>query len=155
MITMPMSDSRRVLVVSLFAMPVSDQDPTPPPGRGPRRHFQRPPPPPPPTGIWMDVDIVEQLELSDRQVAEIQELDQTFHEDAYRIERTMDELNARLRCEFRATSIDRQRVEDLDDRIADLQTERFELNVRTRIRLNDTLSVVQLRDLHALMYRRP
>lgn len=155
MITMHISDSRRVLVVPLLAMPESNEDPDMQSGQGPKRHFYRPPPPPPPTGIWMDADIVERLRLSDRQVASIQELDQTFHEDDYRIERTLKELNARLRCEFRTDPVDRERVEALAGRIADLQSERFDLNVRTRIQLNDTLRVAQLRDLHALMHRRP
>ncbi len=103
----------------------------------------------------MDADIVEWLVLSDRQVVAIQELDQTFHEDDYRIERTLDKLHARLECELKANPVDRQRMEALACRVAELQTKRFDLNVRTRIRLNDTLSVAQLRGLHTLMNQRP
>jgi Spy/CpxP family protein refolding chaperone len=135
-----------VLLVTVFFIPAFAGAFTPGYGRpdkgfGMKRHHMSP------LGIWRNPKMVQQLGLTDEQVARLREADFAHREKHLKLKSQLDALHLEMEKLFSADAVDEAKVLQLAQKISELKGKRFVQTIECRLAVVKLLRADQLKKL--------
>jgi Spy/CpxP family protein refolding chaperone len=137
-----------VLLIAVFLNPLSAMAFPPAMGEpmpGTRGEIHRHPMPP--YDLWRNPKIVQDLQLTDEQVAEIREADFIYREKVQNLRAELDRLNLKMEKAFSMTPVDDAIITQCAKEIADQIGKIFLLNIESRLAFEKLLTPEQIKVL--------
>lgn len=110
-------------------------------GFGMKRHHMSP------LGIWRNPTMVQQLRLTDEQVAGLREADFAHREKRLKLKSQLDALHLEMEKLFSADAVDEAHVLQLAQKISELKGKRFVQTIECRLAVVKLLRADQLKKL--------
>jgi Spy/CpxP family protein refolding chaperone len=95
-------------------------------------------------GIWRNPQMVQKLELSEKQANQLRDADFTSREKQLELKAQLDRLRLQMEKAFSGDSVDDNAVRHLAEKIAGVKGDLFVLNVESRLTVGKILSADQM-----------
>lgn len=106
-----------------------------------------------PCGIWRNPKMVEELGLTDEQVAKLKDSDFALREKKIELKSRVDALHLQMEKAFSEDVVDEAAVRQLAEKITDLRGKLFTQGVESRLEVRKLLSADQLTKLKTLEFQ--
>jgi Spy/CpxP family protein refolding chaperone len=102
-----------------------------------------------PYGLWRNPELIQGLELTDEQIAQLKKADFTFREKNLNLKAQLDNLNLQMEKAFSTEPVDEAAVLQMAKEISDLRGKMFVQDIESRLACEKLLTADQLKKLKA------